>query len=548
MKKKVLSLLLASDMVVSMAACGDSASTDGGNDSGSGSQTSNTGSDNAGSGDSGNAEAKPYDLKALTIMCDGTLNLSEETGIADFEKAWEEAVGVDLTINKIDHSGYADALATALAGTSNRPDVVLMSGQMYAQYAAFDGFLWDMTAAYENADFHSRLTKTAVNENNKVNGVLKGISPAIGNGCLTYVKQTWLDALGININEVDTWDEYYDMLTRFTKEDPDQNGVNGDTYGVIAAGLISAEAPWTNYMPEFWQNAYPALMQDENGVWVDGFQSEETKAALERLRQGWVDGVIDPDTSAFYGKTKNTREKWFGADQTGSAGCFAYWAGTWRETLYNNLSKNGLEQNVAMLPKLAEIDGFLDRSAPVWVILDDGDGDNSREQAIFDKFFESMLDGDKVQTMWTYGVENVHWSVAAETVVLAPDDPEKRKETTYEAGTFHHLPGLQDNTSLYKKNHIDNLLAIVPLTNGFGTLSDMVGEANDFFNQYAKAAPQVPSSATYGTTGSTITDAVLVAVTDFVTKGTSYEDVMATYKASCGSVLDTVLAELNAAE
>lgn len=546
MKKKVLSLLLASAMVVSMAACGDDASTGNSNAGGSSSAGGST-STEGGSTAGGNNEVAPYDLKALTIMCDGTLNLSEETGIADFEKAWEEAVGVDLTINKIDHSGYADALATALAGSSNRPDVVLMSGQMYAQYAAFDGFLWDMTAAYENSDFYGRLTKTAVNENNKVNGVLKGISPAIGNGCLTYVKQSWLDNLGIDINTVDTWDEYYDMLKRFTKEDPDGNGVNGDTYGVIAAGIISKEAPWTNYMPEFWQNAYPALMQDENGVWVDGFQSEETKAALERLRQGWVDGVIDPDTSAFYGKTKNAREKWFGADQSGSAGCFAYWAGTWRETLYNNLSKNGLEQNIAMLPKLAEMDGFLDRSAPVWVILDDNDGNDAREQAIFDAFFESMLDGDKVQTLWTYGVENVHWSVQAETVVLAPDDPEKRKETTYEAGVFHHLPGLQDNTALYKKNHIDNLLAIVPLTNGYGTLSDMVGEANNFFNQYAIAAPQVPSSATYGATGSVITDAVLVAVTDYVTKGTSYEDVMAAYKASCGSVLDQVLTELNAA-
>ena len=526
MKKKVLSLLLASAMVVSMAACGD--------------ESANTGSEGGNAGE--------YELKALTIMCDGTLNLSEETGIADFEKAWEAEVGIDLTINKIDHSGYSDALATALAGNSNRPDIVLMPGQMYAQYAAFPGFLWDMTSAYENADFHSRLTKTAVNENNKVNGALKGLSPAIGNGCLTYIKQDWLDNLGIDINEIDTWDEYYNMLKRFTTEDPDGNGVNGDTYGVIAAGLISAEAPWTNYMPEFWQDAYPALMQDENGKWVDGFQSEETKAALERLRQGWVDGVIDPDTSLFHGETKKAREKWFGKDQAGSAGCFAYWAGTWRETLFNNLSKNGLEQNVAMLPKLQEMNGFLDRSAPVWVILDDGDGNNAREQAIFDAFFETMLDGDKVQTLWTYGVENVHWSVAAETVVLAPDDPEKRKETAYEAGEFHHLPGLQDNTSLYKKNHIDNLLAIVPLTNGYGTLSDMVGEANTFFNQYAIAAPQVPSSVTYGTTGSTITDAVLVAVTDYVTKGVSYEEVMATYKASCGTVLDKVLEELNSAE
>ncbi len=543
MKKKVLSLLLASAMVVSMAACGDESATTPGTSNGG---QSNTGSSSNSGDNSGSAE--PYKLDKLTIMCDGTLNLSEETGIGDFEKAWEAAVGIDLTINKIDHSGYAESLATALAGTSNRPDVVLMSGQMYAQYAAFPGFLWDMTAAYENSDFYGRLSKTAVNENNKVNGVLKGISPAIGNGCLTYVKQTWLDNLGIDINEVDTWDEYYNMLTRFTKEDPDGNGVNGDTYGVIAAGLISSEAPWTNYLPEFWQDAYPALMQDENGTWVDGFQSEETKAALERLRQGWVDGVIDPDTSAFYGKTKNTREKWFGADQSGSAGCFAYWAGTWRETLYNNLSKNGLEQNVAMLPKLAEMSGFLDRSAPVWVILDDGDGKNDREQAIFDAFFETMLDGDKVQTLWTYGVENVHWSVAAETVVLAPDDPEKRSETTYEAGVFHHLPGLQDNTALYKKNHIDNLLAITPLTNGYGTLSDMVGEANTFFNQYAIAAPQVPSSTTYGATGSTITDAVQVAVLGYVTEGKSYDDVMKTYKDSCGTVLEAVLAELNAAE
>ncbi len=546
MKKKVLSLLLASAMVVSMAACGDESANNGTTNNGTTNNGSTSGDSNGGSTDNSGSAPAAYDLKELTIMVDGTLNLSEETGLKEFEEAWEAACGVDLTINKTDHSGYAEALATALAGTGNRPDVVLMSGQMYAQYAAFPGFLWDMTSAYENADFYSRLTKTAVNENNKINGVLKGISPAIGNGCLTYVKQSWLDNLGIDINEINTFDEYYDMLKRFTTEDPDGNGVAGDTYGVIAAGLISNEAPWTNYMPEFWQDAYPALMQDENGTWVDGFQSEETKAALERLRQGWVDGVIDPDTSAFYGKTKNTREKWFGADQAGSAGCFAYWAGTWRETLYNNLSKNGVNTDVAMLPKIDELNGFLDRSAPVWVILDDGDGDNSREQAIFDCFFESMLDGDYVQTMWTYGVEGLHWSVAAETVVLAPDDPEKRKETVYEAGVFHNLPNPQDNTSLYKKNHIDNLLAITPLTNGYGTLADMVAEANDAFNANAIAAPQVPSSATYGTSGSIITDAVQVAVVDFVTNGKSYDEVMKKYHEQADSTLEQVLAELNA--
>lgn len=511
MKKKLLALLLTSAMLASMTGCGEEASAD---------------------------------LDGITIMVDGTLNLDEETGLNEFEAAWEEAVGIDLTINKTDHSGYADALARALANTGDRPDVVLMSAQMYAQYAAFDGFLWDMTEAYENSDFYSRITKTSVNEGNKVNGKLLGFSNAAGNGCVTYVKKAWLDKVGVDINSIKTFDDFYNLLLKFKNNDPDGDGTN-QTYGIIAAGIISNEAPWTNYLPEFWQNAYPGIMQDASGKWVDGFQSAETKAALERLAKGWADGVIDPDTSAFYGQTKKAREKWFSGDQSTSSGMFSYWAGTWRETLSNNLNKNKVDSEVVMLPKIAEMEGFLDRKAPVWVILDDGDGNDAREQAIFDAFIETMMDGDKVQTMWTYGVENMHWSVQAETVTLAPGT-EKEKVTTYEAGEFHMLPNITDNTSLYKKNQIDNLLVIAPLTNGYGALSDMVSDSNMFFNQYAMSAPNVPSSETYSTSGSTITDAVAKAV-DAIVKGTAtYDEAMATYKAECGTVLEQVLAELNA--
>ena len=108
------------------------------------------------------------------------------------------------------------------------------------------------------------------------------------------------------------------------------------------------------------------------------------------------------------------------------------------------------------------------------------------------------------------------------------------------------LPTLTDPNSLYKKNQIDNRVVIAPLTNGFGALSDMVSESNEFFNQYAMSAPNVPSSETYSTSGSTITDAVLVAVNSVVKGEATYEEAMATYKASCGTVLEQVLAELNA--
>jgi multiple sugar transport system substrate-binding protein/putative aldouronate transport system substrate-binding protein len=293
-------------------------------------------------------------------------------------------------------------------------------------------------------------------------------------------------------------------------------------------------------------------MQDENGTWIDGFQSEETKAALERLRQGWVDGVIDPDTTAFQGDTKKAREKWFGNDQTGTAGCFSYWAGTWRETLTNNLAKNGVQTEVAQLNLIDEMDGFLDRKAPVWVIMNDNtlseEENNARCQAIFDAFFETMLDGGDVQVLWTYGVKGLHWDDKAETVVVAPDDPEKRTETTYEEGQFHMLPGITDNTALYKKNRIDNILAIRDLPDYYTTskTSDLAAESSAAFYANAISAPALPTSTTYAVQSQVITDAVQVAIVSIVKDGVDYDTAMATYVSTAGSTVDTVLAELNA--
>ena len=72
--------------------------------------------------------------------------------------------------------------------------------------------------------------------------------------------------------------------------------IRDSTYGVAAAGFIGSEAPYTNYLPQFWQNAYPNFTYDENGVWYDGFNTQETKDALLRLQQAYADGVIDPES------------------------------------------------------------------------------------------------------------------------------------------------------------------------------------------------------------------------------------------------------------
>ncbi|MGN1146906.1 MAG: ABC transporter substrate-binding protein, partial [Lachnospiraceae bacterium] len=407
MKKKVLSLFLASVMVASLAACGSGTDTQSGSST-SGSQAGTEQSSASSTTDDG--AAAEYELTEISVVVNGTLTATVDNGQDAFIEQWEAAVSeklghdITMTITQLDHSGYTDAVGRLFV-SGDTPDVMIMSADMFKQYAP-TGVLWDMADAYENAEFQSHMVLPAINENLKDSeGHLYGFAPTYGNGCVTYVKKAWLDNVGIDISTVKTYDDYYNMLLAFHNGDPDGNGVNGDTYGVVSAGFMGSEAPWINYVPEFWQDAYPYFIQGDDGVWYDGFNTDATKAALLRLRQAYVDGAIDPESLT--NGTKQAREKWFSNDQTGSAGVFTYWAGSWYQTLTDNLVKNEVDSELVQLPPIQEIKdswgGYLNREAPVWVILDDGDGDDSREQAIFDAFIDTMLDGGTVQTLWTYG-------------------------------------------------------------------------------------------------------------------------------------------------
>jgi multiple sugar transport system substrate-binding protein/putative aldouronate transport system substrate-binding protein len=419
-----------------------------------------------------------------------------------------------------------------------------MSADMFKQYAP-TGLLWDMSEAYDNADFQSRITLPAINESLKdTEGHLYGFAPTYGNGCVTYVKKAWLDAVGINADDIKTYDDYYNMLLAFHNGDPDGNGIDGDTYGVVAAGFIGNEAPYINYLPEFWQDAYPSILQDDDGVWYDGFQTDATKAALLRLQQAYDDGAIDPETLT--ASTKIAREKWFSNDQTGSSGVFTYWAGTWYQTLTDNLTKNEVDSELVELAPIQEIQdsfgGYLNREAPVWAIIDSGD--NARNQAVFDAFIETMMDGDKVQTLWTYGAEGVHWSTEAETF-KTNEGTDSEKTYEYADGEFHLKQSPSDSNSIYKKNCIDPALCIAELTNGYVDTDELQQEGNAFFTANCVDAPQSPASDTWTNESGTIYDAKLAAITSVVIEGGDVDAAMQTYVDTVGTIIDQILAELN---
>ncbi len=551
MKKKALSLLLASAMVVSLTACG------GGNsepsqpaadsNNGNAAADSNNGGDAAADSNNGGDAAATGDVDyhevlgdtGLNIVVNGTVTASLDNGQAEFKQQWEEAVGIPLTIQQMDHSGYTDAVGRLFA-SQEYPDAMIMSADMFKQYAP-TGILWDMSEAYKNADFQERMILPTINENlMDSEGHLYGFAYAYGNGCVTYVKQAWLDAVGMSIDDIKTYDDYYAMLKAFHDQDPDGNGTTGDTYGVVAAGFIGNEAPYINYLPEFWQDAYPSLIQGEDGVWYDGFQTEETKAALERLRQAYVDGCIDPETLT--AQTKTAREKWFSNNQTGSSGVFTYWAGTWYQTLTDSLIKNEVDENLVQLPPIAEVGAYLNREAPVWVIIDSGDP--VRNQAVFDALIETMMDGDVVQTLWTYGAEGVHWSTEAEEFTTNPGTDQEKKYS-YADGEFHLKPSPNDPNSVWKKNLIDPALVICELTNGFAAQTELAAEGNKFFTENCVDAPAAPMSETFTNETGTIFDAKLAVITKVVVEGGDIEAAMQEYVNTVGSIIDQCLAELN---
>lgn len=548
MKRKVISALLSAAMVMSMTACGSS-SADTAKDT-----TAEATSQNQET-QTGDTQAKPEDstqapqIDKITMVVNGSL-LRVEDGQKEFEKAWEKAIEekmgypIDLEIQQLDHSGYKDAVGRLFVA-GDYPDVILMGADLVSQYAT-TGVLWDMSEAYDNAEFQSRINIPAINENAKdEQGRLYRFSPTYGNGCVTYVKQSWLDAVGMKLEDIKTFDDYYNMLLAFHNQDPEGNGINGDTYGVVAAGYLNGEAPYINYIPEFWQDAYPAILQGEDGVWYDGFQTEATKEALKRLRKGVEDGAIDPET--FTASTKIAREKFFSVDQTGSSGVFTYWAGKWYQTLTDNLVKNGIDSDLVQLEPIEELEaigGYLNREAGGWCIIDDRDGDDAREKEIFKIFIETMLDGDTFQTLWTYGVEDVHWSTKAEEFVTNPGT-EKEKKYSYEDGEFHMKQMLSDSNSICRGNYIDAALVVSPLTNGYDNTTDLAVTGNEFFTSHCVDAPVTPATQGYTDMAGNIHDARMAVISKAIVDGGDVDEAMQLYVDAVGADIEKILAELN---
>ena len=501
-KRKLVCAFMATTMLASMVT-GCISSDD------KGSQTN--GSVNSENGEENSEIEKP---EKITILA--TTILDKDSGQADFEKKWEELTGIDIEIIQPDHSAYYDVVGQTFAG-GDWPDVVLLGSTYYAGYA-HEGALWDMTEAWENSELKAsgRMNNEELINSLYLDGKLYGFAPQRGSGCVTYVKKAWLDNVGLDAPT--NYEEYIEMLDKFTNGDPDGNGIDGDTYAVSAAGLIGTDAPYTNYLPEFYQDANFAFYQKEDGTWVDGFTEDKMKDAILRLKDAYEKGYIDKETLT--NKTSDCRTKFY----EDKFGVFTYWAGTWATTLKKNLNAQGYDDELIALEPIEELGSYLERQAPVWAITSKCEN----PKGVCKYFIEAMLDGGEMQTLWTYGAEGTHWSTKAETVL----------DVTYEEGQFHMLETLAKPGTLFTKFHIDPLLAVADFKGedpGISTVAEEAKESSNVFNKNAKLVVTVPSTDEMGRYNGDLTTLKSSIVVDIITQGVSIEDAYARYEKEGGA-------------
>ncbi|MCD7998008.1 MAG: extracellular solute-binding protein [Clostridiales bacterium] len=273
MMKKAAAVALAGSMVLSMAACG---------------------SKSDGSGGSSESAAAAADGKAvISIMVPqfyGTelKNDHSDEVIAKYEEYTNTHVEWRLEANDT----YKEKLGLVLMDKDNMPMILTGSGELTANVvdAAKKGAFWDLSEFLKDSESYPNLSQA--NENilksltvdGKIIGLYRG--RYIGRYGFSY-RTDWAEAVGIT-EEPKTVEDVYNMLYKFTYEDPDGNGKD-DTYGLEMTkyvGPLDIMQTWFGVGNEW---------VEEDGKLVPVHQTKEYLEALKWIRKIYEDGLIRKD-------------------------------------------------------------------------------------------------------------------------------------------------------------------------------------------------------------------------------------------------------------
>lgn len=290
---KVLAGVLASTMVLSMAACGNDDSNASGSGSGSstpsgsGSQTQN----NTPAPSQATPTPKPAPLK-ITVALPSGGNIKPE-GNQWYDKLVSEIneyTNMDVTYQWEDSATYYDQLQQKIQA-SNVADIIVGPNKIddpasnYILKACDEGLFWDLSPYLDQFDNLSTIpdpTLAACSYNGKVYAIPR--SRTLARNGIGYRKD-WLEKK--NLDSPTTWAEFKEMLRVFTEEDPDGDGLN-NTQGLVV---------------DQWQDCWKIIFAwfgvpdtwglDKDGNLIYYAMTDEYKEALREIRDLYSKGYIN---------------------------------------------------------------------------------------------------------------------------------------------------------------------------------------------------------------------------------------------------------------
>mgnify|MGYP001270271815 CR=1 FL=1 len=286
-------LILAVGLATILAGCSGSSGSTGNN----GNSPDSSAADNGGGKGGGKVQ-----LTGIIVKNGLTKPLKEMEWL---QKAEDDA-GVEIKWQEIS-SDWSQKKGTLLA-SGDIPDLIVGQGAISdADYAQFSGLFQDMTdliqqyAPNVQTMFDEKpVTRTiSTQPDGKIYGLPKYQRYWPGTGTRQYINQQWLNKLGLQMPT--NWDELYNVLEAFKKEDANGNGDPNDEIPMDFAPVGTGGFGF--FQPTVLLGSTGITMSDdsfqgyfvENGVVKNFVTDERYKQMVEFLHKCYEAGLINPE-------------------------------------------------------------------------------------------------------------------------------------------------------------------------------------------------------------------------------------------------------------